>query len=185
MPLHLYEVGKPYHAGRKVWPETAQLHWMSGELELTVFMDRPTRHEVEAVRRGRSEFALYSEADLIVLCYRFEGKRANIPWSDASYQWHLVPPAERVMPADPAGLTPESRVPLHVVLVNAIGGLIEAMRVVTLSPELTRALFAAIRSQAAAPWDREAHDRALVDLYRTHTSDRLAAAAPVRCQGGT
>lgn len=83
---HVYEVGKPYHAGRKIWPEGSQLHWMDGELELVLFLDQPSRHEIDAVRRGRSEFALFDRDGLVVLLYHFDGQRATIPWSDASYQ---------------------------------------------------------------------------------------------------
>jgi hypothetical protein len=42
-----------------------------------------------------------------VLCYHFDGKRADIPWSDAPYSWHLVPAAERTLPGvDPTVVLP-------------------------------------------------------------------------------
>ena len=181
---HLYSVGKPYHPDRKVWPQANQLNWMSGELELLLFFDRPSRHEIEAVRVGRSEFALYDLEELVVLSYRFDGKRAEVPWFDAPYQWHLVPVEQRVPPPAPDELGPETRVGLHVVLVNAMGGLIEALRLVTLSPEFTRGLFAAIRRQAAVPYVREAYDRSLHVLCQRYSSEQLVAASSFRCEGG-
>lgn len=74
---------------------------------------------------------------------------------------------------------------LHVILVNAMGGLLEALRTVSLSPEFTARLFAAIRRQAGAPWDRAAYDRQLQDLYRRYpqTAD-LVATCSIRCEGG-
>lgn len=182
---HLYQVSHPYHPDRKVWPQASQLNWRGGELELVLFFDRPSRHEVEAVRVGRSEFALYDADDLVVVSYRFDGKRATVPWSDAPYQWHLVPVADRVLPPEPEAMTTETRVGLHVVLVNAMGGLIEALRLVTLSPEFTQALFAAIRRQAERPYDTTTYDRTLDTLYRRYTSEQLVAASSVRCEGGS
>jgi hypothetical protein len=158
---------------------------MEGELELTLFMDRPTPAETRAIRKGRSEFALYDCDDLVVLSYRFIGALTTIPWSDAPYQWHLVPPVKWTDPPAPETLTAESRVPLFVVLVNAIGGLIEAQKVVTLSPEFTRRLFAAIRTQASRPYDPAVYDRSLKSLYSKYTSYQLVEASAVRCNGGT
>jgi len=181
---HLYAVGKPYHPDRKVWPQANQLHWMSGELDLVLFFDRPSRHEIEAVRSGRSQFALYDADGLVLLSYHFDGKRAAVPWSDAPYQWHLVPIQDRVPPPADTAITPETRVGLHVVLVDAMGGLIEAMRFVTPSPAFTRALFAAIRTQSERPYSRETYDRSLKTLYERYTSEQLVDASSVRCEGG-
>lgn len=182
--MHRYEVGKPYHADRKVWPECAQLHWMDGELELTMFFDAPSRHEVEAVRKGKSEFALYDRDGLVVLLYHFDGQRATVPWSDASYQWHLVPPDRRVSPPElPAA---ETRVKLFITLVNAQGGLIEALRIQSLSPELTRAIFGAIRRQMDLPWPgRDAYDRTIANLYRRYpNSTDMLVDSVARSPGG-
>jgi hypothetical protein len=183
--MHRYEVGKLYHADRKIWPECAQLHWMDGELELVLFLNGPSRHEVEAVRRGRSEFALYDRDGLVVMLYHFDGQRTTIPWSDASYQWHLVPPDRRVPPPEP--LTPETRVKLFVTLVNAQSGLIEAMRVLSLSPGLTRSIFDAIRRQADIAWTgREAYDRSIAALYRKYPdSAAMLVDSIARSAGGT
>jgi hypothetical protein len=181
---HLFAVGQPYHGDRKIWPEIAQLHWMSGELDLVLFFDRPSRHEIDAVRAGRAEFALYDADGQVIVSYRFEGKRANVPWSDAPYQWHRVPPDRRVAPPEETALTPETRVKLYITLVNAMGGLVEALRITSLSPEFTRALFAAIRRQAAAPYERVAYEWSLQVLFSKYTSEQLASASAVRCFGG-
>lgn len=181
---HRFEVGKPYNADRKIWPHGNQFNWMHGELDLLMFYDRPSRHEIEAVRSGRSEFAVYDRDDLVVLSYRFLGKRADLPWSDAPYQWHVVPAADRVAVPDQEALTPESRVKLWITLVNAMGGLVEALKLVSLSPEVTRVLFGAIRNQAARPYDRTTYQRSLQSLYQRYTNDQLVEASSARCIGG-
>jgi hypothetical protein len=59
---------------------------------------------------------------LVVLLYRFRHDQGGVPWSDATYQYHLVPEAQRVPPSDPRTLTPETRALLHIILANATGG---------------------------------------------------------------
>lgn len=185
--MHCYEVGKPYHVDRKVWPECAQLHWMDGELEVVLFFNQPSRHEVEAVRKGKSEFALYDRDGLVVLLYHFDGHRATVQWSDASYQWHLVPLDRRVPPPPAEVLTAETRVKLYITLVNAQDGLIEALRIQSLSPELTRAIFDAIRRQMDIPWNgRPVYDQAIAALYRKYPdSATMLVDSIARCKGGS
>jgi hypothetical protein len=154
-------------------------------LELVLFFDQPTPAEVDTVKSGRAVFGLYDRAGLVVLCYRFVDAKGGVPWSDAPYADHLVPERDRVLPPDPGKLSSESRAILHVVLVNATGGQIRAMRAVSLSPELTRGLFSAIGHQAAGAWDARRYDSQLKALYfEFPTADRLAGACSIRCEGG-
>jgi hypothetical protein len=212
--MHAYEVGKPYHPGRREWPECSEFNYRGGECELKIFFRSPTPREIEAVQAGRSEFALFHQGDQIILCYRFDAADrpgAGVPWSDAPYSFHRladsgVPEAERALPPDPkafldrlaaagkdawkAGRLPgeeftcDSRALLQILLIDAATGIIRCLRAVTLSPEFTRALFGAIRDQAARPWDRAAYERALKSITDHHTSEQLAGLASVRCQGG-
>jgi hypothetical protein len=183
--MHAYEVGKPYDPGRKIWPQGSQFNCRGGELELVLFRDEPTPAEVEGVKTGQADFRLYGQDGLVVLLYRFRHGQGGLPWSDAPYQYHLVAEAERVPPPDPGKLSPESGVLLHIILVNAAGGQIRALRAVSLSPEFTRALVVAIGRQASRPFDSRAYDSQLKQLYiRFLTSDQLADVCTVRCEGG-
>ncbi len=180
--MHLYSVGKLYHPNRKTWPETPQFNLRGGELELVLFFADPTAAEVSAVKQSAAEFGLYCDRDRIVLCYRFD---PGIPWSDAPYSYHLVSAAEQVLPPSAEQLGSESRALLHIILVNADGGEIRALRTVSLSPQFTRALYAAINAQAQQPWDREAYDRQLATLYRQYLmSEALVRACQHRTRGG-
>ena len=184
-PMHVLEVGKPYHPDRKIWPQAPQFSYRGGECELVLFFDQPTPAKVAAVKSGRAGFALYDRDGLVVLCHRFVHPKGGIPWSDAPYHYHRVAERERIPPPDPAQLSPESRAVLLVILVNATGGQVRALRQVSLSPEFTRALFRAIGHQAARPFDPRRYDAELKALYlRFPTSEYLAEACPVRCEGG-
>jgi hypothetical protein len=181
--VHRYEVGKPY--GGPPRPEGVEFNFRGGECELIVVLCSPAPSEVEAVRAGKAQFGLYKEGDQILLCYKF----GVMPWSDAPYHHARlaeagVPEEQRRLPPDPDMLTPESRAVLHVILLDT-RGIVRVLRAVTFSPEFTRALFSAIRDQAARPYHRGAYEAGLDRLYAQFTSDRLAAACRWHCEGGS
>jgi hypothetical protein len=183
--MHRLEVGKPYNPDRKMWPEGNQFNYRSGELELVLFFDQPTPAEIRAVKTGRADFGLYDADGLVVLCYRFWHDLGGVPWSDAPYHIGLVPQAERIAPPDPSTLTAETRALLQIILVNATGGQIRALRMVSLSPEFTARLFGVIRAQASRPFDSRQYDSLLKSLsFQFPTSDHLVDACSVRCEGG-
>lgn len=182
--MHVYVVGQLYHPARRSWPQDSwQYNYRGGEHELVVFIRRPGTAEMSAFKSGQAQFALAAlppEApDVIALAVRFGG----MPWSDALYSWHLVPEDQRRIPETDL---PEQRILLSVVVVDCADGIVLALRGMTLSPEFTRALHAAIRDQSARPWPGEReYGRQIQALYaRYPTSEALARAAAVRCNGG-
>src|SRR5207237_1143018 len=64
---------------------------------LGIFMRSPDRRKVEAVRRGRCQYALVSGPGIFFLMYRFA--RA-IGWSAAPYWGAILPNEERSVPAE-------------------------------------------------------------------------------------
>lgn len=183
--MHEYAVGKLYIPGRTSWPEGGEYNYRGSQHELRLFFRRPSAAEVDAVRQGPAEFGLVAEpwvpgCEVLVLLYRFGG---DAGWSDAPYSWHLVPPDQRTRPEPEA--TAETRALLHVLLVDADTGLVQALRVLTLSPDFTRLLHAAIRAQALRPWRVTRYDARLAALYQRYpTSEALLERADARCVGG-
>lgn len=172
-------VGQPYAPGVSRYPECTQYNFRAGAHELILFYGSPSKGEVYAARKGTAEFALaLPSPQVIILAHRFGD---DLPWSDSPYSWHLVPERERDLPS--ADLEQSMRAQLRVVLVDAATGIVRALRLLTLSPAFTRALHAAIREQAALPFD--GYDRALREAYARHPStDSLVARAAIRCTGG-
>ena len=170
--MYLYEVGKLY-SGRKRWPELAQYNYRGGEHELILFLGGPNKKEVEDVKNGDAEFALFVERDLIILLYKFG---QSIDWSDAPFSIHLVPLAERVLPEL---INDNTRVLLHVLLVDASTGIIKAMRAISLSNEFSAALHQAILDQAKKTFTKNEYDRELTGLYNGYSSSTLATMAPI------
>jgi hypothetical protein len=186
LSVQTYEVGEPYIPDRRVWPEGATFSYRAGEFVLTLFLNTPDHFEVEAIRSGRCEFTLYDEDNLVILGYSFMGDHGNVAPSYVPYQWHVTPEAERFPVPDPAKLVPGSRVVLTVLLVNASGGVIGAVRPVSLSPEFTRRLCRAITHQAAGPWDSAEYDRKVQALRaKFPTGSELAPACRFRMEDGS
>jgi hypothetical protein len=180
------QVGKPLVPGRTAWAEQADFNYYDAGAELRLFFRAPTAAEAAAVRAGPCDFALVPSGDVLFLLYRFGRAGAVVPWSDAPFSWHLVPEGRRRLPPAPGALGPETRALLRVILTDAATGLVRVLRAVSLAPDFTRALCAAVAAQAAAPWyGPAAYDHQLAEAYRRWpSSEALLAAAVARCAGG-
>src|SRR5262245_20091707 len=155
----VYRVGEPLQRGRRQWSTGAQYsHGLSGN-ELTLFHPEIDDKIVHDVRYGTAEFAVIVQPPVIVLAYRFG---QSIPWSDVPFCWHFQPAHWRVVP--PREASPETRALLWITLVGAHDGIIHAQRGMTLDPEFTRTLHAAIRDQATTPFDPDQCAAAVDDL---------------------
>lgn len=175
--MHKLSVGELYSPGKTRWPETAQYNYRSGAHELLILAANPTPEEIESVRAGRADFAVLASPPVLLLLYKFAPR---IPWSDAPFSVHLVPEAERQLPPDPVG---EERAGIQVILVDAATGVVRAIRLLSLSTQVTAGLHRAIRAQALIPWEPQAFDAALQRLYRDQSKE-LAERADLRCRGG-
>jgi hypothetical protein len=169
----VYRVGEFFHRGRHSWPEGAQFACGPGGYELTLFHAEIGEELVDDLRRGPAEFGLIVESPLIVLAYRFGN---SIPWNDIPYSWHLQPKERRVLPKRIR--SPQARSLLWITLVGARDGMIHSQRGMTLSPAFTRALQAAIRTQAMKAFDPDGCTAAISSLYLDYprTVDRLEIA---------
>lgn len=174
----LLVVGQPYIPGKVRWDEGVEYAWRGGGHELRLFFASPSAKEIRAIRKGMAEYALVVAPPVVLLLFRF----GSMEWSDAPYTIHLEGEQDRTPPPDVAG---EARYLLTNLLVDAATGILQAIRVVSLSHTFTKALHAAIRDQLAAPFDRAAYDAHLDRLYRENpTSMRLLRLATARCAAG-
>ena len=179
-PMHRLEVGKPYHPGRRRWPEGSDYNFRNGGHELRLFVGGATLPEVEAVRSGPVQFGFFAEPEGLFLITRF-GTRMSF---DCSYNWHRVSENDRTLPPPTEETSPELRALLTILLIEATNGVVLAIRTVTFSPEFTRALHRAIADQVAAPYDRAAHERWADGMTAQNSTEQLWARCTMRCQGG-
>lgn len=162
-------------------PEIGEYNHFDSGHELRLFFGSPSRDEVEAVKRGRAAFALAVVEGVIFFFYRFA---PGIPWSDATFQIHLVPEERRQIPTAAGD---NERALITCVLADAETGITRAIRAVTLSPGFTAALHGAIREQETQPWrGRAEHDAAIRRAYERYsdTESMLEAEEIARTRGG-
>ncbi len=156
------EVDKPYIPGRTSIEPRVEYSFCRGQDELLLCFQQLSEDEIDAVLYGKAEFGLLIYGLVIFLLYRFG---EAITWGDAPYSWHRVPPEQRQLPEMPK--TGEIRALLNVVLVDADRNVVRALRRGMLSPDFTRALYAAIADQAAGPWNPENFDAHLRSAYQS------------------
>jgi hypothetical protein len=178
--MHKYEVGKPYIEGRTRWEETADYNYRGGEHELRLFLKTPSAEEIEMIRFGLSRFALAVTGPVIWLAFKF----GDLPWSDASFNIHLVPDPERQPP--PPLTREQGRALLNVILVDADTGIVQALRLVSFSPAFSNALHKAIQAQWETGWPGDdAYHLQITRTLNTYSSKAIAnQLATVTCKGG-
>lgn len=175
--MHTIFVGKLLKEGVTQYEEMPEYNFRSGVHRLIIAMKNLTPKEIDAVRHVDVKLAFTVIGEVIIFQYRFG---AVLPWSDAAYTWHKVPISEQVRPRQ---LTGEQRVLLEIILVEATTGIVQAIRVVSLSPTFSQRLHTAINRQADNPMpdDYDAQTRRIFDNF---TSGQLRARALGSCTGG-
>lgn len=174
--MHRYEVGKIYHKGKTRWQDGTDFNYRSNVLELRMFFSGLTHSDIRMIRNGHCSFYFAEINGIIFFMFDF-GKAC--PLSDNSYSIHLVDEAERTLP--PA-LQPGEMALLTIILVSSEDGIIRAMRQISLGHDFSKALYEAIRAQAARPFDRATHDAQLAQVYRAYpTVQALLTRAQATC----
>lgn len=177
--MHILQVGKPYLPGKRSLPTGTNYNFRGGTHELLLLLDGITPRELESVRAGAAEFALLVFKRVIFFLYRFE---PALEWSDCPYSVWLVTEAERQAPRETSA---ETRALLQVALVDANKNTVLALRALTLSPEFTGELHAAINAQLSAEISLADYDAAIQQAYlRWPNSEQMLRQASVRAKGG-
>ena len=181
-PMHRLEVGKPYHPGRRRWPEGSDYNFRNGGHELRLFVGGATLPEVEAVRSGPVQFGFFAEPEGLFLITRF-GTRMSF---DCSYHWQRMAETtgDRTMPPASEETSPALRALLAIILIEATSGVVLALRTVTFSPEFTRAIDRAIADQAAGPYDPAGHREWADGMTARLSTDQRWERCTMRCPGG-
>jgi hypothetical protein len=165
--MHRFEVGQLYNPRIRRWPEGMEYAYRGGHHELVLFWESPPAGEIEAVRKGRLDLSVLESGPVILVLFRIAGA---CDWSEAPFSWHRVPLGQRVSPPTPSR---EERALLEIFLVDATTGLLQAIRVVTLTPGQTSYLHGAIQRQAVYDAEPPTYDKEL-DRLRSYTPRELA-----------
>lgn len=118
-------------AGKTLYTSEDGLH------TLIIFMDHPTKEEIESVRIGKYRFGLFVEENLTFLLFKFEPK---IKWSDAPF----IPNADGDIPM----FAENNQVPmLNVLYVDSVTGILKTYRMIGLEETFSNNLRESISRQ--------------------------------------
>lgn len=177
--MHILKVGELYNPNVTRWPEMPEYNCRAGQHELLLPFASPSEEEVASVQSGHAHFAFCEESVAIILLYRFE---PDVPWGDAAFNIHLVPPDERQLPPLPEATN--ERALITTLLVDAKTGILRAMRGLTLSPDFTRKLHQAIHRQRAVPFHEATYRAGVQRVYERFQTKDLLKRAVASCRGG-
>lgn len=164
-------VGDRWSAAHDHYDEGVRYVYRHGAHELTLFWPAPTQGEIAGLQSADVTAGLFTHGAAAFLLYRIQDV---CEWSDAAFNAHLVPEAERELPDEPAG----DRARLKITLVDADDGIVRARRIVSLDKVMTQALKHVWREQADSAFNRLLYDTAVQDVHgRFADSDALAQAA--------
>ena len=160
----------PYETAGKQHPEGTTYHIHCGIHELALFHRNPTAAEKNRFNNAPAQMALWNNPPVLWIAVKF----GSLDWIDAPYTVHLTHPDSRTMPELKP---PEERYPLTMLYVNADGGDIEAIRVATMSPAMSRDIRRISQEQEAEKYDPENYERSLrttMEQYEPRQIARLA-----------
>lgn len=164
-PAATYSVGQVYpnwdRIRRKVCHDGAHYNFDTGGHRLLIFGRNLRADEVLGFFYGPAYFAMAVHGSVLFLTARFG---TALPLVDAPYSIHMVPAERRVLP--PVNPAPAGRTLLQTDLIDSSTGVLRGIRLTSWSPHFTRAVHAAIHSQAAAPITREAYNDTIAAAYR-------------------
>jgi hypothetical protein len=173
LPADSRRVGEAYSPGHNRYDEGVRYLYRNGAHDLTLFWSNPSSAEINGLRDQPVTIGLYSHGPAAFLLYKI----ADVcEWSDAAFNVHLVPDAERELPEEPTG----ERARLIITLVDASDGIIKGRRLVSLDKIMTQALRHVMAEQIKAPFVRPLYEIAIQETYaRFPDTDAMAQAAEV------
>ena len=170
----------PYETAGKQHPEGTTYHINCGIHELALFHHNPTAAEKNRFNNAPAQMALWNNPPVLWIAVKF----GSLDWIDAPYTVHITHPDARTMPELKS---PEERYPLTMLYVNADGGDIEAIRMATMSPAMSRDIRRIAEKQKEKRHDPERYDRSVkltMEQYGPQQIARLAQRLETLGQNG-
>lgn len=165
MQLRHLEVGQLFEPGRTRYDEGVKFEFTQSGPILLIFFDRPTEKEIEAIRAGKFQTKFYEHDNVIFMLFKF----GSLNWIDAPYSVHLSPPFEFAEELDQDNLG----FGLQIFLIDAATGILKVMRYIGLGHDFSIQLREAILQQKEQPFNQNAYNLKVNEIYRRYTTDQL------------
>lgn len=176
--MHKYEVGGYFYGKPMRLPEGIRMGYDDSGLYLLVCLDRLTEKEINKLRIGKAEFALYENSDILFLLARIPGV---LSWSDAPFHIGLYEDG-RSVPKIPEG----AGLALTIYGIEATTGKIKSMRLVGLGTKFSQEVVRIMKKQQMEPQiDRPEYNQQLEAIYGMYTCGMMVeqAIATYRTRG--
>lgn len=166
------KVGEPHPYLRAPTAPGIEFLITTAGLEIRMAFDKPTREEIWAVKGSRVDMELLYAEDLIWLLIRFH---PGVPWSEAPFTQFLVPQEHR---AAPSALEGEERYLTTATLIDSQTAVVQAIRAITLTPELSWKLRDFYSRQAQTPAiDVRGYQARCQRMQERYSTEQLVALA--------
>ena len=168
-----FEVGKIIEKF-KSHTEGVQFDVADDGATMLVFFRNPTTNEKNQFQSGKNfEIRFIELSDIIMLTVKI----GNLNWMDAPYSVHLsknLTKLQDVKENEGIGLT--------LVLIDAITGKIEHLRLLGLSTNFTKALFKAIKEQQNKKFNKELYIEKLNLIYQKYSTKEIVKVSRNYCK---
>lgn len=176
--MALIKVGELLRLGITRYPEGSVFEYLEDGPVLFIYAGHPTQKEIEAVRKGNLEFALYETEYVLWVLYKIQGFG---PWSDAPFSIRIYDGSGMVFDWSEE-IVVGTGLGLQIILTDAATGIVKAMRYVSLPTNFSRFLREAILRQWEKNFSREKYDREIDRVFANFTSDELVLRTDIRCK---
>lgn len=158
------QVGQPYIPGQGKLEEKIRYRLDNEGHSLLIVKTKITDQEIEDVESGAAQLGIYVDGPIIFLLFKFGTSK----WNDAPYSWHTVPSGIRVYPQEALEVST-----LKVVLVDATGGLVKAVREIPLTAEFAGQLNEYITIQANGSFNGLSYAKHINMVYNQYTAEEM------------
>ncbi|MFA5169846.1 MAG: hypothetical protein WC420_03915 [Candidatus Paceibacterota bacterium] len=172
MKMQKYEVGKLLQEGVTRYQEGVKFGFSQSGADMCIFFNAPRAKEIESVKLGKLEIAMYTKEDLIFMLFKFQ----ELHWMDAPYSVHISKPFEFEDLAEGSGFG------CTIFLVDAGTGIIKAIRYIGFSAEFSRRFKIAVLKQKEQPFDKNMYDSKIQEVYKNYSTSDIVQRADAFCK---
>jgi hypothetical protein len=186
MSPNVIAIDHPY-PGLGAREEGSSVCW-GEQFEIIICLDAPTEREIESVQKGGLEFRLNSIRDISWLSFRFLNRDGSlgIPWQECPIDLSIVPSIHRLSDADCNDLLERKdyRLTVCVTLIDCNGNTVKALRFLTLSPGLTKALIGQQLTCIDKNLGRASYEARVNQVFAEYPAGSIASSSSVICSAG-
>lgn len=141
---------------------------------MLVFFKNPTEDEIEQFKAGKNFEIRFTELYGVIM---ITVKVGNLNWMDAPYTPHLSKNLTKfTLPQNNEGLA------LTLVLVDALSGKIENIRLLGLSQKFTQKLFGIVMEQKIESFDNQEYAKKLNKIYSSYATNQIVKMSNDYCK---